>query len=216
MLDTDLFMACLDLRNRRALVVGTGPLALEKVRALTASGAAVTVVTTDPDDELAALGRDGAIDLRREDYGAEHLEGCLLVIAATTDDDLNRRVFHDAEARTMLVNVVDVPDLCNFIFPAIARRGPLAVAITTSGASPALAQRMRRETAERFDEAYARLARLLDAERPWAKEHLTDYESRRDFFASIVNGQPDPIELLRSGEEDAVTELIRAAKERAS
>ncbi len=87
------------------------------------------------------------------------------MIAATADTDVNIRVFDDAERRAMLVNVVDVPPLCNFILPAIVRTGPLAIAISTAGASPALAKRMKREIGELFGEPYANLALLLNEAR---------------------------------------------------
>ena len=103
----------------------------------------------------------------------------------------------------MLLNVVDVPDLCNFILPAIVRTGPLAVAISTAGASPALAKRMKREIAEVFGEPYANLAILLNDARGWAKATLPTYQDRKRFFESVVNGEPDPIELLRAGGDDA-------------
>jgi siroheme synthase-like protein len=113
----------------------------------------------------------------------------------------------------MLVNVVDVPPLCNFILPAIVRTGPLAIAISTAGASPALAKRMKREIAATYGEPYARLAVLLNDARGWAKATLPTYQDRKDFFETIVNGDPDPVELLRNGDEDAVRELIEAAQE---
>src|SRR5437667_11638184 len=101
----------------------------------------------------------------------------------------------------MLVNVVDVPPLCSFILPAIVRSGPLAIAISTSGASPALAKRMKREIAETYGEPYARLAVLLNDVRGWAKDTLPTYQDRKVFFESIVNGDPDPVELLRDGRD---------------
>ena len=113
----------------------------------------------------------------------------------------------------MLVNVVDVPPLCNFILPAIVRTGPLAIAISTAGASPALAKRMKREVAELFGEEYARLAVMLNDVRGWAKGTLPTYQDRKAFFEGIVNGDPDPIELLRSDRDADVIALIEAAKE---
>ena len=101
----------------------------------------------------------------------------------------------------MLVNVVDVPPLCNFILPAIIRSGPLAIAISTAGASPALAKRIRDEIADEYGEPYARLAILLNDVRGWAKGTLPTYQDRKAFFESIVNGEPDPVELLRRGDE---------------
>jgi siroheme synthase-like protein len=125
---------------------------------------------------------------------------------------VNRQVHADAEARNMLVNVADVPDLCNFILPAIYRHGPLAIAISTAGASPALAQRMKQEAGQLFDEPYARLAAILQQLRPWAKENLPTYADRKRFFDGIVNARPDPIELIREGrlgELDALIERVR-------
>ena len=135
-----------------------------------------------------------------------------MVIAATNDTDVNIAVYEDAERRAMLVNVVDVPPLCNFILPAIVRSGPLAIAISTAGASPALAKRIRNEIADEYGEPYARLAVLLNDVRGWAKGTLPTYQDRKDFFESIVNGEPDPVELLRRGDEDAVRDLISAAQ----
>ena len=123
-----------------------------------------------------------------------------MVIAATDDTDVNIAVFDDAEKRAMLVNIVDVPPLCNFILPAIVRTGPLAIAISTAGASPALAKRMKREISELFGEEYARLAVILNDARGWAKGTLPTYQDRKEFFEGIVNGDPDPIELLREGQ----------------
>jgi siroheme synthase-like protein len=112
----------------------------------------------------------------------------------------------------MLVNIVDVPPLCNFILPAIVRTGPLAIAISTAGASPALAKRMKREIAALFGDEYARLAVMLNDARGWAKGTLPTYQDRKVFFESIVNGDPDPIALLRSGDERAVLDLVAAAQ----
>jgi siroheme synthase-like protein len=112
----------------------------------------------------------------------------------------------------MLVNVVDVPPLCNFILPAIVRTGPLAIAISTAGASPALAKRMKAEVSELFGEEYARLAIMLNDARGWAKGTLPTYQDRKAFFEGIVNGEPDPVALLRAGDEQAVLDLIAAAQ----
>jgi siroheme synthase-like protein len=173
----------------------------------------VTLISPEAHPELVQLALEGSIRWERREYGgAADLEGALIAIAATDDTDLNIQVFQDAEARAMLVNVVDVPPLCNFILPAIVRTGPLAVAISTAGASPALAKRMKREIAELFGEPYANLAILLNDARGWAKGTLPTYQDRKEFFESIVNGEPDPIELLRAGDVEAVRELIADAQ----
>ena len=100
------------------------------------------------------------------------------------------------------------------IVPAIVRSGPLAIAISTAGASPALAKRMKRQIADSFGESYARLAVILNDHRGWAKGTLPTYQDRKEFFEGIVNGDPDPVELVKAGREDEVQRLIEAAKER--
>ncbi|HLH65026.1 MAG TPA: bifunctional precorrin-2 dehydrogenase/sirohydrochlorin ferrochelatase [Solirubrobacteraceae bacterium] len=212
MLDTPFYIACLRLAGRRALVVGGGEVALEKVEGLLACGADVTVVAPHAHEELAELAREGSIHWEQREYRAGDLDGCLVAIAATDDTEVNIAVSADAEARAMLVNVVDVPPLCNFILPAIVRSGPLAVAISTAGASPALAKRMKREIGELFGEPYAQLAVMLNDIRGWAKSTLPTYQDRKAFFEAIVNGQPDPVALLRAGDADSVRRLIASAQ----
>jgi siroheme synthase-like protein len=213
MLETPLYVACLVLTGRRCLVVGGGDVGLEKIEGLLACGAEVTLVSPDAVAELAAYAKEGSIRWERRPYRSSDLDDALLVVAATGDTEVNIAVHEDAERRHMLVNVVDVPPLCNFILPAIVRSGPLAIAISTAGASPALAKRLKREIAESFGEPYARLAVILNEERGWAKDTLPTYQDRKEFFESIVNGDPDPVELLRAGDEGALRDLIAAAKE---
>ena len=213
MLDTPFYIACLKLRGRRCLVVGGGEIGLEKAEGLLACDGDVTVIAPAVGPALEELAREGSIIWERREYaGAEDLEGAFMVIACTDDTDVNIRIYEDAERRAMLVNVVDVPPLCNFILPAILRTGPLAIAISTAGASPALAKRMKAEMAQHFGEEYATLAIMLNDVRGWAKGTLPTYQDRKVFFESIVNGTPDPIDLLRDGRTDAVRELIAAAQ----
>jgi precorrin-2 dehydrogenase/sirohydrochlorin ferrochelatase len=203
MLETPFYIACLKLTGRRCVVVGGGDIGLEKVEGLLACGGDVTLVAP--------------IQWEKRAYGGpEDLEGVFMVIACTDDSEVNIGVFDDAEQRAMLVNIVDVPPLCNFILPAIVRTGPLAIAISTAGASPALAKRMKREISELFGEEYARLAVILNDARGWAKGTLPTYQDRKEFFEGIVNGDPDPIVLLREGQEAAVLAIVESAKERAA
>src|SRR4051794_18583399 len=213
MLETPFYIACLKLTGRRCVVVGGGEVGLEKVEGLLACDGRITLIAPSAVPELEELAREGSIEWERREYaGAEDLEGVFIAIAATDDTDANIRVYEDAERRAMLVNIVDVPPLCNFILPAIVRTGPLAIAISTAGASPALAKRIKREIADSFGEPYARLAELLNEVRGWAKGTLPTYQDRKAFFESIVNGDPDPVELLRAGDEQAVRDLIAAAQ----
>jgi siroheme synthase-like protein len=212
MLETPFYIACLKLKGRRCLVVGGGDIGLEKVDGLLACDGDVIVVAPELQPTLAGYATEGSVDWIERTYEPADLEGAFMVIAATDDSEVNIGVYEDAERRAMLVNVVDVPPLCNFILPAIVRSGPLAIAISTAGASPALAKRMKREIAELFGEDYARLAVMLNDARGWAKGTLPTYQDRKQFFEGIVNGSPDPIELLRDGDERAVIDLIAAAQ----
>jgi precorrin-2 dehydrogenase / sirohydrochlorin ferrochelatase len=218
LLDVTFFQTCLNLTGRPCLVVGAGPVGLEKIEGLLACGAQVTVIAPRAVATVEQLAAEGSLTHERRPYRPSDLEGMFLVFAATSDTPLNVGVFEDAERRAMLVNVVDVPPLCNFILPAIVRTGPLAIAISTAGASPALAKRMKREIEGQYGEPYARLAVLLNEVRGWAKGTLPTYQERKEFFEGIVNGDPDPVALLRDGGsavgtgEQAVRELIARAQ----
>jgi len=165
--ETQHYVACLDLQGRSCLVVGSGAMAREKADGLRASGASVDVVAP-------------------EDYRTTDLDRIWLVIAATSDDELNRRISSEAERRRIFCNVADVPDLCSFILPALHRRGPITVAVSTGGASPALAQWLRDRFASQIGFEHEQLAGELRKRRPWAKENLHSYEERRDYFRELV------------------------------
>jgi siroheme synthase-like protein len=164
---TQFYMACLDVEGRRCVVVGDGGMADEKAAGLEACGAAV--------DRVPAA-----------KYRRRVLRGAFLVVAATPDRPLNEQIFHDAERRAMLCNVADVPELCNFILPAVHREGTITVAVSTGGASPALAKQLREQIADLVRPEHAELAEELRAMRPWVKERFQSYEERRDFFEEIV------------------------------
>lgn len=216
MLETPFYIACLKLTGRRCLVVGGGEVGLEKVEGLLACSGDVTLIAPDAVPELERLAKEGSIRWEKREYGGrEDLEGTFMVIAATDDTEVNIRIFDEAEERAMLVNVVDVPPLCNFILPAIVRSGPLAIAISTAGASPALAKRMKAEIADHYGEDHARLAVILNETRGWAKSTLPTYQDRKAFFEGIVNGDPDPVALIREDREPELFALIENAKREA-
>jgi precorrin-2 dehydrogenase / sirohydrochlorin ferrochelatase len=214
MLETPFYMAAIKLKGRRCLVIGGGDVGLEKVEGLLLCDADVCLIAPEAVSELARYAAEGSITWEQREFHDGDLDGAFLAIAATSDTDVNVAVFKGAEQRAMLVNVVDVPPLCNFILPAIVRTGPLAIAISTAGASPALAKRMKREIAEAYGEPYARLAVILNDHRGWAKGTLPTYQDRKEFFEGIVNGDPDPVELIKQGREDEVQRLIEEQKER--
>jgi precorrin-2 dehydrogenase / sirohydrochlorin ferrochelatase len=176
------YMACLDLRGRRCAVVGGGKVALEKAQGLLECGARIKVVAPEIEQELYDL----PVEWVEGRYQSWDLDDVWLAVAATPDREVNRRVFDDAERRGIFCNVVDDPELCSLILPAVHRVDPIAVAVSTGGASPALAQRLRRDIADVVGPRHADLARELRELRPWAKENLPTYEARRDFFAARV------------------------------
>ncbi len=135
----------LDLRGRRCVVVGGGRVAQRKVKGLLEAQAQVVVVAPEASRALCRWASTGRIRLRQRPYRRADLRGAALVMVATDEAALNARVAQDAEAMGIPVNVADAPGLCTFIVPSVLRRGPLTVAISTSGASPALAATIRRE-----------------------------------------------------------------------
>jgi precorrin-2 dehydrogenase / sirohydrochlorin ferrochelatase len=181
----DFYMACLDVAGRRCVVVGGGSVGFEKAAGLAACGAAVTVVSPGLHESFSEL----EVEWVPRRYRTGDLEGAFLVIAATSDRAVNEHVHGDAESRGMLCNVADVPELCNFILPAVHRQGPIAVAVSTGGASPALAKRLRSEIAEIVTPEHAELAEELRAMRPEVKERFATYEERRDHFEEIVEAR---------------------------
>jgi siroheme synthase-like protein len=179
----------LDVAGRDCLVVGGGRIALEKADGLLAAGAHVTVVAPTIVAELA----EQDVTCVNGFYRASDLDGRFLVIAATADPDVNRRVSADAEARGLLCNVADVPELCNFILPAIHRAGPITIAVSTSGASPALAKRLRDRFAAQVDEETVALAERLRELRPSVKEAYPTYDERREVFERLVAEALGPV-----------------------
>jgi precorrin-2 dehydrogenase len=176
------YMACLDVSGRRCVVVGGGSVGLEKASGLAACGARVTVVAPELHPSFAAL----EVEWIARRYRRRDLRGAFLVVAATPDRVVNERISGEAEARRMLCNVADVPELCNFILPAVHREGPIAIAVSTGGASPALAKRIRSDAAALVGPEHARLADELEQLRPAVKSRFGSYEERRDFFEALV------------------------------
>jgi len=195
----------LDLAGRRAVVVGGGRVALRKARALAEAGARVRVVAPELLPEFAG---DGRLECVAEAYEARHVAGAAVVIAATDDPAVNRRAAADARAAGVLVNVVDVPEQCDFIVPAQVRRGDLVVAVTTGGAAPSLSRRLRERLEEEFGPEWAPYLEALRAarERVMAEGHAP--EVRRRLFERLT--EPDVLAAAREG-PDALRRAMDAA-----
>jgi siroheme synthase-like protein len=151
----------LDLRERRVLVVGGGSVAQRKVEGLLAAGARVTIVSPTLTGDLAALATQGEVSHERRGYRPGDVTGFSLVLVATGDTALNAEVAAEARQRGIWVNAADDPAHCDFLLPAVLRRGPLSVSVATDGASPALAAAVRDELATRLGQEYEALAELV-------------------------------------------------------
>jgi precorrin-2 dehydrogenase/sirohydrochlorin ferrochelatase len=204
-----LYPAFIDLRGRRCLVVGGGPVGTEKTEKLVEAGAAVRLVSPDVTPRLRRLADDGAIaELHLRGYRTDDLDGCLLVVAATNDSRVNRRVWEDGEARRMLVNVVDVPDLCNFIVPSIMRRGELAVAVSTGGASPVVARRVRQMTERAIGPEWGELVAILRETREDLKARYPDMPGRAAAVEALLD--TDVVDLLAAGDREGALARVAA------
>jgi precorrin-2 dehydrogenase/sirohydrochlorin ferrochelatase len=158
----------------------------------------------EPLDQLAVRGH---IEVLERDYRQGDLEDAFLVVAATDDPEVNHQVWEEARTRNLLVNVVDDPEHCNFIAPSVVRRGPLSLAISTSGQCPAFSRHLRRQLEKEFGPAHARYVELLGDLRERVVDMLTMAE-RRDFWQEIF--QSDVLSLLASGDDDAARRRAEA------
>jgi precorrin-2 dehydrogenase / sirohydrochlorin ferrochelatase len=149
-----LFPLFLKLEGRRCLVVGAGGIAESKIVSLLDANGTVEVVAPRATKKVEEWARDGKIRWLRRAFRDSDLDGCFLVIAATSSSQLHEEVHRLAIQRGMLCNVVDVPELCDFYYPAVVKRGALQIAISTAGESPALAQRLRMELEAQFGAEY--------------------------------------------------------------
>lgn len=176
------FMACLDLAGRSVLVVGGGRVGLEKAGALHAVGASLTVVSPTFVEGFDAL----EVERIERRYEPSDLDGRWLVVVAVDDIPLQGEIAIDAERRHLFCNVVDEPSRCTLILPAIHREGPITIAVSTAGASPALAKRLRNDFAALVGPRHSDLAHRLRALRPWAKRTLPTYDDRKAYFERMV------------------------------
>ena len=179
------YPVCLDVSGKRCLVVGGGKVALRKALDLLEAGAEVRAVALR---FVGGFAGAHGIELARKKYDASDLKDCALVIAATDSGEVNGRVCDDARRERVLVNVVDVPELCDFIVPATVRRGEMTISVSTGGASPALAKKIREEIEKRYPARYEAYARFLGEVRRRVKEKFPAGK-RREILREIVTGR---------------------------
>jgi len=177
----------LDIKNRPCLVVGGGVVGRRKVIKLLECGARVTVVAPAADGKLQDLAAAGVIELRKRPYQSTDLDGIFLVIGATNDEPVNHQIKTDADRQGKLCNIVDSPEACHFILPAVVERGDLAIAISTSGKSPAFAKRIRKELETTFGPEYADFLKLMGAIRRKLQGRNHELEEHKRLFEQLID-----------------------------
>jgi precorrin-2 dehydrogenase/sirohydrochlorin ferrochelatase len=176
-----------NLQGKRCLVVGGGEIATRKVQGLLEADALVFVVSPRLSAALTALAAQGIIAHQPRPFRADDVLGCTLVIGATDQPEVNRAVCKAARQHNVWVNIVDTPDACDFIAPAVVRRGTLQIAISTGGYSPTLAKRIRMQLEESYGPEYAVLLETLGRERARIRQLIHDPELRKAYYERLVD-----------------------------
>lgn len=196
----------LDLRGQKALVIGGGRVALRKIETLLYHGAFVSLVAREMEPVLRGYVEAGRVSYLGEVYGEDHLDGAFLVIAATDDAALNRRVSDAARSRGLLVNAVDQPSDCNFIVPSILRRGDLTIAVSTAGKSPALAKRIRQDLEAAFGPEYETFLILMGRLRDLILTRGRGGEENHRLFHGLVHSPL--LQSIREGQWNRAAETV--------
>ncbi|HHT9144362.1 MAG: bifunctional precorrin-2 dehydrogenase/sirohydrochlorin ferrochelatase [Candidatus Brocadiaceae bacterium] len=188
----------LNIQDKKCLVVGGGNVAWRKVCSLKDAGARVTVVSPEFCPEME---KETGIERIQQKYEEGFLNGVLVVVASTDDEEVNKKVYYDATKRGILVNVVDRPEFCSFIVPATIIRGDLSISISTGGASPALARNIRESLEKQFGDEYGEFAKLLSEMRRKILSEISDESIRRDILQRIAG-----LDMLNIVKEKGVAE----------
>jgi precorrin-2 dehydrogenase / sirohydrochlorin ferrochelatase len=184
---TNLFPMFLKLEGRQVLVIGAGKVGEPKIAGLVGSGARVRVVALEATPNVQEWAREGKIDLELRAFSPADLGAAFLVVVATNSRALNERIHREAQRRGILCNVVDVPDLCDFFYPAVVRRGDLQIAVSTNGQSPSLAQKIRQQLEKQFGPAYAEWVAELGETRRLILASELDKERKLDLLHSLAS-----------------------------
>ncbi|HXM21920.1 MAG TPA: bifunctional precorrin-2 dehydrogenase/sirohydrochlorin ferrochelatase [Terriglobales bacterium] len=182
-----LFPIFVKLDGRQILVVGAGRVGEPKIRGLLPTGAKIRVVAREASAAVREWARNGEIVLEERGFVPSDLDNVFLVVVATSSRDLNELIFREAESRRILCNVVDVPEQCDFYYPAVVRRGDLQIAISTSGQSPSLAQKLRQQLERQFGPGYARWVAELGETRRKVLASDLDQERKRFLLQSLAS-----------------------------
>jgi len=184
---TSLFPMFVKLAGRQCLVVGAGKVGEPKIGGLIDTGARIRVVAIEASPAVREWARDGKVELELRPFSADDLDGVFLTVVATTSSRLNESIYREAQRRGMLCNVVDVPDYCDFFYPAVVRRGDLQIAISTAGQSPSLAQKLRQQLEKQFGDGYAAWVTELGETRKLILASDLDKERKLELLHSLAS-----------------------------
>ncbi|MBW1642322.1 MAG: bifunctional precorrin-2 dehydrogenase/sirohydrochlorin ferrochelatase [Deltaproteobacteria bacterium] len=197
----------LDIRGQRCLVVGGGQVGTRKVKTLLECQAEVTVVSPMVEETLQTLADTGKIKIEKREYQKTDLDGMFLVIGTTDDEALNRGIYKDAQKQNKLCNIADSPESCNFILPAIVHRGDLVISVSTSGASPAFAKKLRKDLQKQYGEEYKEFLQLMRAIRKKLLNEQHDPEAHKHHFEKLID--KGLLELVKHRETKKINALLR-------
>jgi precorrin-2 dehydrogenase/sirohydrochlorin ferrochelatase len=197
----------LDISGRRCLVIGGGEVGERKAQRLLECGARVSIVGKALTPALSGLAQTGRVAHIPGDYEEGHLEGVFLVIGATNDRDINERIYRDARKRGVLANIVDDPDRCDFILPALCRQGDLVITVATGGKSPALAKKLRQEIEELYGPEYEVLLKIMGELRGKIIDRGQGSDENRKVFETLVDA--DIPEHIRKGRWKKVEAVVK-------
>lgn len=211
----DYFPLFVTLQDQPCLVVGAGEIAARKIELLGRAGAKITVIARDFSDAVLGLQSRFTLDCQQKYFELGDVTGFHLVVSATDHRQTNEAIAAAAKAANVLVNVVDNPDLCSFIFPAIIDRSPIIIAVSSGGASPVLARLLRAKIESAIPAAYGRLAQLAENFRQEVKQHILEPAQRRIFWEQVLQGKIAEL-VFANRQAQAETELRTAIRNAAS
>ena len=201
------FPIYLNLTGKRVIVIGGGDVAERKVASLSRTGAEIIVISPDLTPNLLSVAESNVIDWKKRNYVCGDCSGAALVLCATNDPRISRKVWEEATEKGILVNTADQPSLCDFIMPAVVRRGELAVAISTGGVSPALAATLREKLSEMLGPEYEELLEILSRARPEIQRRFQDERDRKALHYRILDS--NLIVLLKRQDRQGAERLLR-------
>ena len=184
---TSLFPMFVKLEGRQVLVVGAGNVGEPKIAGLLETGAQICVVALQANPKVREWAHGGQIQLELRPFHPDDLKGAFLAVVATSSRSLNERIYADARQRNILCNVVDVPDLCDFYYPSVVRRGDLQIAVSTAGKSPSLAQKIRQQLEKQFGPGYASWVAELGETRKLILSSDLDKQTKLDLLHSLAS-----------------------------